>query len=84
MRKGKNKSNRFIALKEREMESNNNGPLVLTPMECAKLLRCGRGTVYEAIRQNSIPHIHLGRKILIPMAALMKMLEGAQGEGSQP
>ena len=83
MRKGKNKSNRFIALKEREMESNN-GSLVLTPMECAKLLRCGRGTIYEAIRQNSIPHIHLGRKILIPRAALLKMLEGAQSEGSGP
>jgi len=64
--------------------SNQNGALVLTPMECAKLLKCGRGTIYEAIRQNSIPHIHLGRKILIPKAALMKMLEGVQSEGSGP
>jgi len=64
------------------METNNNEPLVLTPRECSQLLKCSKHTIYEGIRQNKIPHIHLGRKILIPKAALMKMLEGAQSEGS--
>ena len=67
------------------MEMNNeDNSLVLTPMECAKLLKCGRGTIYEAIRQNSLPHIHFGKKILIPKAALLKMLEGATSDGADP
>jgi excisionase family DNA binding protein len=61
---------------------NSNGALVLTPNEVRKLLKCSRGTIYEAIRQDSIPHIHLGRKILIPKAALLKMLENAGGDGT--
>jgi len=67
------------------MEMNNeDNSLVLTPMECAKLLKCGRGTIYEAIRQNSLPHIHFGKKILITKAALRKMLEGATSDGADP
>lgn len=58
--------------------------LVLTPIEAAKILRIGRGTVYEQIRTGSIPHIRMGRKILVPKVALMRMLEGAKGNGSQP
>lgn len=58
--------------------------LVLTPIETAKLLRIGRGTVYEQIRLGVIPSIRMGRRILIPKAALGKMLEGAKGDGSQP
>lgn len=64
--------------------SNNNDSLILTPLECAKLLKCGRGTIYEAIRQDLIPHIHLGRKILIPKSSLMRMLENAGGDGMSP
>jgi excisionase family DNA binding protein len=55
-------------------------PLVLTPMETARLLRIGRGTVYEQIRCGAIPSIRLGRKILVPRAALIKMLEKAKGK----
>jgi len=51
--------------------------LVLTPVETAKLLRIGRATVYEQIRQGTIPSIRLGRRILIPRAALMRKLEEA-------
>ena len=58
-----------------------NDVLVLTPVETAKLLRIGRGTLYEQIRLGLIPHIRIGKKILIPRAALMKMLEGAKGDG---
>ena len=58
------------------MEKENPNPLVYTPAECQKLLMCGKHTIYEAIRQNRIPNIHLGRKILIPRHTLMKWLEG--------
>jgi len=64
----------------------NDETLVLTPNEVRKLLKCSRGTIYEEIRKGTIPSIHLGRKILIPKAALLKMLEndgvhGASSEG---
>lgn len=52
-------------------------PLVLTPMETSKLLRIGRATVYEQVRLGTIPSIRMGRRILIPRAALMHKLEQA-------
>jgi len=58
--------------------TNQSNLLVLTPMETAKLLRIGRGTVYEQIRLGLIPHIRIGKKILVPRMALMKMLEKAE------
>lgn len=67
------------------MEMNNHSDsLVLTAVETARLLRIGRGTVYEQIRCGNIPSIKMGRRILIPKAALIKMLEGAKGDGSPP
>jgi excisionase family DNA binding protein len=65
------------------MQVNDSDSLVLTPAETAKLLRIGRGTVYEQIRLGVIPSIRMGRRILVPKAALMKMLETAKGNGSQ-
>ena len=59
-------------------------PLVLTPAETAKLLRIGRGTVYEQIRCGVIPSIKCGRKILIPRHALMKWLEQGGGNTLHP
>jgi len=56
-------------------------PLVLTPIEAAKLLRIGRGTAYEQIRCGTIPSIRMGRRILVPRAALMQMLEMAKNDG---
>ena len=59
--------------------SNQSDSLVLTPVETAKVLRIGRGTVYEQIRLGVIPSIRMGRKILVPRTALLKMLEEAKG-----
>lgn len=67
------------------MEMNNHSDsLVLTPVETARLLRIGRGTVYEQIRLGLIPSIRMGRKILVPRVALLKMLENAKGQGADP
>lgn len=60
------------------MQMNESDSLVLTPAETAKLLRIGRGTVYEQIRLGVIPSIRMGRRILVPKAPLMKMLETAK------
>jgi excisionase family DNA binding protein len=64
------------------MRMNESDSLVLTPTETAKLLRIGRGTVYEQIRLGVIPSLRMGKKILIPRVALMKMLETVKGGGS--
>ncbi len=50
--------------------------LVLTVSETAEALKLGRTKTYEAIREGRIPHILIGRRILVPKAALMRMLDG--------
>ena len=47
---------------------------VLTVDEAAAALRIGRGTAYEAIRRKELPAIRLGRRLLVPRAALERML----------
>ena len=36
----------------------------------------GRGASYEAARRGDIPTIRIGRKLLVPIQRLKKMLEG--------
>ncbi|MDO8750682.1 MAG: helix-turn-helix domain-containing protein [Dehalococcoidia bacterium] len=48
--------------------------------EARRLLGLGRASAYEAIRKGEIPVLHIGRRLLVPRAALLKMLEGRQGE----
>lgn len=49
-------------------------PDILTPEETARFLRLGLSTTYEQIRQGAIPSLRLGRKLLIPKVALLRML----------
>jgi excisionase family DNA binding protein len=42
--------------------------------EAARILGCGRGTAYEAIRAGEIPSIKVGRRILVPRARLYALL----------
>jgi len=57
------------------MADNNEQGLVLTVSEAAKLLRLSRGSAYEGIRLGQIPSIRIGRRILIPRAALLRLLD---------
>ena len=59
------------------MEKDSNDSLVLTVGETSKLLRLSKTTVYDQIRQGSIPSIRMGKRILIPRVALMRKLEEA-------
>lgn len=52
-------------------------PLTYNVDQVAKLLRLGRGTTYEQIRQGAIPSIRFGRRLLVPKAALDKLLAEA-------
>ena len=47
---------------------------VMTVEQCALLMRISRGSAYSAIRANQIPHLRIGKRILIPRAKLMAML----------
>jgi excisionase family DNA binding protein len=43
---------------------------LLTVSEAAERLRISTGLVYELIRQERLPHVHLGRRVLVPASAL--------------
>lgn len=43
---------------------------LLTVSEVAERLRISTGLAYELIRQERLPHVHLGRRVLVPVAAL--------------
>lgn len=46
------------------------GRLLLTVPEAAELLRISRNLAYELVTQRRIPHIRLGRRVLIPRQGL--------------
>jgi len=54
--------------------------LTLTVAETSKLLGISRGLAYEQVRVGILPSIKFGRRILVPKAALMRMLEEAKSE----
>jgi excisionase family DNA binding protein len=45
--------------------------------ETAKILRVGRGAVYEAVRRGEIPSLKFGRCIRIPVNALYRFISEA-------
>ena len=47
--------------------------------QAAKELGIGRSLAYELARQGRIPIIRLGRRMVVPRAALERMLEGHDG-----
>ena len=50
---------------------------ILSVNECAKMLKLSRGSAYQAIATGEIPHLKIGRRILIPRIAIQKLLESA-------
>jgi excisionase family DNA binding protein len=49
---------------------------VVTLSEAAEMLRISRGSAYEAAKRKEIPTIRIGRRLLVPAAALERMLAG--------
>ena len=56
------------------MEMNNEVRRTLTVPEAAKILGIGRNQAYDAARSGEIPTIRIGGRILVPLAALEKLL----------
>ncbi len=54
--------------------------------EVAKVLGIGRTAAYEAARTGEIPTIRIGKRILVPVAALERLLAGneLQAHSRQP
>ncbi len=48
--------------------------------EIAKELGIGRSAAYEAARTGEIPTIRIGKRILVPVAALERMLAQASND----
>jgi len=44
------------------------------PAELAKLMGCSRPVIDKALRDGTIPHTRLGRRIFIPRRIAMEML----------
>ena len=52
----------------------NHETLTVTTAEAARLLGISRNLAYEAARRGEIPTIRIGRRILVPLAALERLL----------
>lgn len=52
----------------------------LSVKETAELLGVSRDVVYQCAQSGDIPALRLGRRLLIPRAALVRMLGGRQGD----
>ena len=52
------------------------GRRTLTIPEAAQALGIGRNAGYEAARRGEIPTIRIGKRLLVPLPALERMLEG--------
>ena len=50
--------------------------LTLTVQEVANRLGLSRNSAYQGIATGEIPHIKVGKRILIPRIAFERMLEG--------
>lgn len=51
-----------------------NERLALSVVETARLLGIGRNLCYERVRTGEIPSLRIGRRLLVPRAALEKLL----------
>ena len=49
--------------------------LCVTVPEAAEMLGISRNFAYQLVREGKLPSIRFGKRILIPIAALRKMLE---------
>ena len=56
---------------------------VLSVEDAGKRLGLSRPSAYQAVKRGELPVIRIGRRILVPVVALEKMLENAAPVGSK-
>jgi excisionase family DNA binding protein len=54
--------------------------LTWTVPEAARLLGISKDTAYEAARRGELPVKVIGRRLLVPRGALLRLLDGAEAE----
>ena len=64
-----------------EFAQGNQERLCLSVPEAAKILGISRGLAYELARSGRLPALRFGRRLLIPRAALERMLNETQDAG---
>jgi excisionase family DNA binding protein len=52
----------------------------LTVEEAATIAGVGRGAMYAAVKDGTVPSLRLGRRILIPRKAFLAWLDGTNEE----
>lgn len=57
--------------------------LVVSVTEAAELLGISRGLAYELARTGKLPSLRLGRRLVVPRAALLSWLEQASAPKSR-
>jgi excisionase family DNA binding protein len=58
--------------------------LTFSVPEAGKMLGISRNQAYECARRGELPVIRLGNRLVVPKAALMRMLETANQPNSPP
>jgi len=58
--------------------------LVLSVRETASMLGISRNSAYEGIRRGEIPHLRVGKRLLVPRLILERMLGRASNESGTP
>lgn len=56
-----------------------NGVLLVSVEEAAKLLGISRNLAYELVRQKRLPHVRLGRRVLVPRQGLEEWIAREAG-----
>jgi excisionase family DNA binding protein len=54
---------------------------IVTVGEAATILQISRGAAYQAAKTKQLPTIRIGRRLLVPVAALERMLSGNTVDG---
>jgi len=50
------------------------GRATVSVEEAGRFLGVGRSAAYEAVRRGEIPHLRIGRRLLVPVPRLMALL----------
>lgn len=58
--------------------------LAMSVAEAARALGVSRDAVYELVRRGEMPHLRIGRRVIIPRQALERWLAGAAEQEPAP
>ena len=57
------------------MENKTQDKLTITVPEAARMLGISRGLAYEMAREGTIPTLRFGRRVVVPLAAIERLLQ---------